>query len=577
MKRTVTFLMLLLMAGAAMAQGEFVCGDTVRDGNGNEYATVRIGALCWTKSNMRAVSYADGTPIAKAMIYNSERNNDTVSNLANFGRLYSWWSAVNVPEGDDTKPAKDTAGFVQGVCPEGWHIPTVEEMNDLRNNPEEDLHSTDFWVLPNANTNSTGFSEVPGGKFSAELNRFEGLYTNSYMWTDSATSSEWVVACNSRYFCNKASEENVRKGDGLSVRCVMVSEICSEVLTLGAIDTTEKRIRLKGSITDLAGTVENSGFVWGLSNTAITNTVNSATRGADIFSLVEGVNPCDTIWYAAFAKTSMCTKTIYGDTLWFVNCCQSCPGIPTVADHEGNVYNTVLIGNQCWTKENMRCKTSPNRYLEYHNTSDSLSHHERAYYYDNPSSTIPLKERGFFYNWPGALDTISPYDIKHSFSNRRGICPEGWHIPSDEEWTIMENFVKSQSDYGCGSNENIAKALSSKEYWKTSSYNCAVGNEPNQNNASCFSIIPAGHTLGTSFRTDSISAFFWTSTSGDGLVDGYYRYFGYYDSTIKRDHGSLKYYGFSVRCLKDSDCPEVSTIAPDECNVSDTEATLRGK
>ena len=159
-----------------MAQGEFVCGDTVRDGNGNEYATVRIGALCWTKSNMRAVSYADGTPIAKAMIYNSERYNDTVSNLANFGRLYSWWSAVYVPEGGDAKPEKDTAGFVQGVCPDGWHIPTVEEMNDLRNNPEEDLHSTDFWVLPNANTNSTGFSELPGGKFSAELDCFEGLY-----------------------------------------------------------------------------------------------------------------------------------------------------------------------------------------------------------------------------------------------------------------------------------------------------------------------------------------------------------------------------------------------------------------
>ncbi|MDY6347517.1 MAG: hypothetical protein SPL42_03655, partial [Bacteroidales bacterium] len=83
MKRTITFLALLLMAGAAMAQGEFVCGDTVRDGNGNAYATVQIGALCWTKSNMRAVSYADGTPIAKAMIYNSERYNDTVANLAN--------------------------------------------------------------------------------------------------------------------------------------------------------------------------------------------------------------------------------------------------------------------------------------------------------------------------------------------------------------------------------------------------------------------------------------------------------------------------------------------------------------
>ena len=577
MKRTITFLMLLLMAGLAMAQGTFTCGDPVIDGSGNVYETVKINGLCWTKSNMRAVSYADGSPIANAMIYNSNLHPDTTANLANFGRLYTWWSAVNLPEGSDAAPAKDATGFVRGVCPAGWHIPTVDDIQKLRTYADEDLHSTDFWLMPNANTNSTGFSEVPGGMFSAERNRFEGLLSNSYMWTDSSSRREWVVACNSRYFCDKASEEYVKKGDGLSVRCVKGMEICAEIATIGAIDTLTGQIRLKGEITDFVGEIMNSGFIWGVNKSEITSIANSFTNSKDVVALIDGVSSCDTIWFAAFAKTSYCSKIIYGDTIWFANCCQACPGTPTVTDHEGNVYNTVLIGDQCWTRENMRCTTSPNGYLKYHNTSDSLSHHERAHYYNNESSTIPLKERGLFYNWPGALDTISSNDIRCSFTNRRGICPEGWHIPSDEEWTIMENFVKSQSDYGCGSNENIAKALSSKEYWKTSSYNCAVGNEPNQNNASCFSIIPAGHTLGTSFRTDSISAFFWTSTSGDGLVDGYYRYFGYYDSTIKRDHGSLKYYGFSVRCLKDSDCPEVSTIAPDECNVSDTEATLRGK
>ena len=592
MKRTITFLMLLLMAGAAMAQGEFVCGDTVRDGNGNAYATVQIGALCWTTSNMRAVSYADGTPIAKAMIYNSERYNDTVANLANFGRLYTWWSAVNVPEGDDTKPAKDTAGFVQGVCPEGWHIPTVAEMQDLRSVPEEDLHSTDFWVLPNANTNSTGFSEVPGGKFSAELDRFEGLYTNSYMWTDSATSSEWVVACNSRYFCDKASEESIRKGDALSVRCVMVYEICSEVVTIDAIDTAEGRVRLKGMISDLAGTVESSGFVWGLSDTAITNTVNSATRGADIFSLVEGVNPCDTIWFAAFAKTSKCTETIYGDTLWFrfpidmsdsatcapIGDALPCPGMPVVYDHEGNEYNTVKIGNQCWTKENMRCKTSPKEHLKF---GENYASHRYAYYYGTPTD-FPLKDRGYFYNWGGAMDTVEIGDINTQLEYpRRGICPEGWHIPSNEEWMALIDYVKTQECYACGDDsENVAKSLASKLYWNHHEDCCAIGNDPSFNNATGFSAVPIGVGMTMLVWGSGYSTTFWSSTLVD--FEDWYRKagvitFSYSDIAVDTISGSQSLHQHAVRCIKDSYCPEVSTIAPDECNVSDTEATLKGK
>ena len=89
LRTTTTLLLLLLTAGAALAQGEFVCGDTVRDGNGNAYATVKIDTFCWMKYNVRALNYADGSAIAKVMVYNSERYSDTAANLANFGRLYS--------------------------------------------------------------------------------------------------------------------------------------------------------------------------------------------------------------------------------------------------------------------------------------------------------------------------------------------------------------------------------------------------------------------------------------------------------------------------------------------------------
>ena len=574
-----------------MAQGEFVCGDTVRDGNGNAYATVQIGALCWTTSNMRAVSYADGTPIAKAMIYNSERYNDTVANLANFGRLYTWFSAVNVPEGDDVKPAKDTAGFVRGVCPEGWHIPTVAEMQDLRSVPEEDLHSTDFWVLPNANTNSTGFSEVPGGKFSAELDRFEGLYTNSYMWTDSATSSEWVVACNSRYFCDKASEESIRKHDALSVRCVFAMEICPLVTTLAAdecdiIDTTAV---LKGSATDLEGTLQEYGIVWGLTKNALTNTqLSTSITNGKFEAKIAGLPACgDTVYYAAFVKQSSCSETVYGDTMMFVVCgrgqdAKPCLFTPTVTDHENNVYNTVQIGTQCWMKENMRCKTSPkgkllagdtNRVPNYYWADTTTTHpgydkFVTPYYYDNIHSVIPFEIRGLLYNWVGALDTVLLSPTEASFENRRGICPEGWHIPSAKEWEILEDYVSEK--WMCADTDMyIAKALAANDYWDINPYlgsdanECMPYFEMSSNNASGFSAIPGGLFYpptampSSCFGHTDMNGYFWTASSEFGTFDkgaAHYLTISYGSENLWSNYGKYKNVGKSVRCVQNNDC-----------------------
>lgn len=567
-RKTAALLLLLLTAGAALAQCEFVCGDTVRDGNGNEYATVRVGALCWTTYNMRAISYADGTPIAKAMIYNSERYNDTVANLANFGRLYTWWSAVNVPEGDDTKPAKDMAGFVQGVCPEGWHIPTVAEMQNLRSVPEKDLHSTDFWVLPNANTNSTGFSEVPGGKFSAELDRFEGLYTNSYMWIDSATSSEWVVACNSRYFCGKAGEESVRKGDGLSVRCVLnygpLPESCPVVTTDTAFVSSPGNLRLEGHVEDLLGTVESSGFIYGIRKSSLTETVfNESGNHEFIEAEINSLYPCDSIFYVAFLKSSRCTETVYGDTL-FIRVPSSISNFPNcgvVYDHEGNKYNTVLIGEQCWTRENMRCKTSPKGTpipcgnSVYHNFN-------QPYYFNNTRSQIPDTLKGLLYNWPATLDTSFTAVAHVSFTNRRGICPEGWHVPSDAEWTILENYLQSSDCYVCGENVNaISKALSYNKYWNSNSNDCTPGNDLQSNNSSGFSAMPTGRWERFENNADVFNyinwgSWFWSSTSHlhDNAGDHHYaRSRSWWTGDYKIGwYFSGKQVGQAVRCLKNN-------------------------
>ena len=133
-------------------------------------------------------------------------------------------------------------------------------------------------------------------------------------------------------------------------------------------------------------------------------------------------------------------------------------------------------------------------------------------------------------------------------SGVQGICPNGWHVPSDAEWTQLTNYVGSQPQYQCGNNsENIAKALASTTGWNSSSNTCAVGNNPNANNATGFSVLPAGGYY--SYEDFGYYADFWSATEGSG-GSVYDHYLGYGNSNMGRYYFD-KYNGFSVRCVRD--------------------------
>ena len=195
-----------------------LCPAVVTDVNLNTYHTVVLGNFCWMQSNMKASLYSDSTEISKALIYKDVLHHNTISNLATYGRLYTWFSAVRTPEGSSVSPAVDANGFVQGICPDGWHIPTVVERAALESVSAEDLRTADFWVTPNNNTNSTGFTALPAGKFNAALNRFEGMGTQTDWWTvtygTSAPSLQVV------YYCDTPQSITPNANDALSVRCV---------------------------------------------------------------------------------------------------------------------------------------------------------------------------------------------------------------------------------------------------------------------------------------------------------------------------------------------------------------------
>lgn len=195
-----------------------LCPFEVTDIDLNTYHTVVVGNYCWMQSNLAATHYSDSTEISKALVYSDILHPNTNSNLATYGRLYTWFSAVRTPEGSSVAPAVDNLGFVQGVCPDGWHIPTVVERATLETVSAEDLRTSEFWVAPNNNTNSTGFTALPAGKFNAALNRFEGLGTQTDWWMDAVTQHPTSLLIS--YFCDTPQSFINNTNDALSVRCV---------------------------------------------------------------------------------------------------------------------------------------------------------------------------------------------------------------------------------------------------------------------------------------------------------------------------------------------------------------------
>jgi uncharacterized protein (TIGR02145 family) len=231
---------------------------------------------------------------------------------------------------------------------------------------------------------------------------------------------------------------------------------------------------------------------------------------------------------------------------------QPCPGSHTVTDFDGNVYNTVQIGNQCWMKENLRSAHYANGdFIEMNQFGFSgIS----RYAPNNDTSYVSIY--GYLYNWSAVVRCVYYAGTCGSYANPsgvRGVCPFGWHVPSDAEWTQMTSYVGSQPQYQCNdSSIYIAKALASTTGWESSSSICAIGNNPSDNNATKFSALPAGQYYSTSsyiFLEFGTDAYFWSATRYSGYDANYYDLYKNMAKVIKAHNNVSK--GYSVRCVRD--------------------------
>lgn len=197
------------------------CGEgvTVTDVDGNVYQTVRVGCECWTKPNLKTTTVSD-----TSYAYQNDTNNVT-----KFGRLYSWYSAVNLPK-DSTNPVitidpNSYLSYVQGICPTGWALPTTESFATLMGVAGDaiQLKSSDATTwLPGMNgNNATGFEAVGSGYYSEIQPHFYDLYGEVYFWTSEGDPITKKGVCSSiTLTCPTMLVGSLNMNMGLSVRCV---------------------------------------------------------------------------------------------------------------------------------------------------------------------------------------------------------------------------------------------------------------------------------------------------------------------------------------------------------------------
>ena len=383
-----------------------------------------IGDQTWNQCNLNVDTYRNGDPIPYVedpaewaalttgayCYYDNDPDNE-----GNYGKLYNWY-AVNDP---------------RGLVPEGYHVPTIHEWNDLVNyvgtsvvagsklKQVGSLQATcltvengSYWQLPNTDaTNESFFTALPGG-----ARGFDGSYDNSrnnaLFWSSTtfSTNTSWYYYLSYNDAIAQIGDSN--KKNGLSVRAIK-DKTCAEDVTIGS-------------------------QIWTRCNLGITT-----YRNGDV--------------------------------------------IPQVTDP--TQWTNLTTGAWC--------------------------------YYNNDPLTEPLY--GKLYNW-------------HAVNDHRGLAPEGYHIPTDYEWSLLTNYLGGNSVAG-GKLKETGTA-----YW----------NAPNigATNESGFTGLPSGNRFSSGdYDNIGILGFWWSSSEfSTGNAWSHAVYFS--DGTVYRESPD-KESGFSVRLVKD--------------------------
>jgi uncharacterized protein (TIGR02145 family) len=523
--------------------------------DGHEYPTVQINGQCWFAENLRSDNYNDGSPIPgdmEAAEWSTTMegaqaifDDDSITYYADYGRLYNWYAV----------------DYAAGLCPTGWHVPTDNEWKTLEmglgmTQAEADglgfrgtdqgtqMKATSEWPSHSNGTNSSGFTGLPGGTLEPNGSSY-GLGTQGRWWSSSSYESSsgpsaWFRGLSTgqeniqRYY-----DSNLRRG--ASIRCLRDSSSAPSLSTAAASAVTDTTATLNGTI-GFNGwhTVTATGFKWGYEpdlsdGVDVAGDTLGGEFSADLVALVTN----DTVYYAAYATNTI--GTAFGDTLSFVVEPPACVDL-TSFNFDGYDYDVVSIGDQCWFAENLRSDNFSDGSPIPSGLSGTTVAAQNIY--DNDSAMY-FEDYGRLYN-------------QYAASDERGLCPSGWHVPTNDEFTELTTFL--------GGDATAAELKASST--DTPSWNGT--------NSSGFSGLPGGSWT-ASFYGEGIDAGWWTSS--DSLASGTSMGVARAVNSVSDDvfvYVPPKEYGFSVRCLRDSsDAPVVTTL--ETFDISSEQVTLKGR
>ncbi|MCQ2096842.1 MAG: hypothetical protein MJY87_02730 [Fibrobacter sp.] len=399
-------------------------------------------------------------------------------NCEKYGRLYPWHVVVKLSEEFSRKVARDSISKVKpkGICPNGWHVPTALDYHRL----DSYLKDIDDAVGVGTNLKSRmGWAEsedalqgINGFGFNAEP--FGAIkYTSPKMLCE--TIVKQIIL----------PEKKGAQPDTVFTDSCVVDPNWKAELTFSGMD----------------------GFTGFWSGTE-----------ADSGSAV--------VWTLSKDDDDFVQDTARKEEAYYLRCMMDPPDIDEIYDstsiydkRDDNRYKTVTIGSDTWMAENLRF-AAPGSFC-----------------YEDKD--IRCKSYGRLYPWHVAM-RLSPDYVENSMTGgileeHQGICPEGWHMPTNEEWIALGQKALNMRRGGIGS------ALKSKEGW-------ARGGVP-ISAASGFNALPSGSRFADGeFAELGTSAYFWAAKGGDGMGAVYWNLIHAKDDFAFME--DFENFSFSVRCVK---------------------------
>ena len=292
--------------------------------------------------------------------------------------------------------------------------------------------------------------------------------------------------------CDKEDDNNGQENVPV-LSTTEVTEITANTATSG------------GNITDDGGTtVTARGVCWSTNEnpTIEDNKTEDGTGAGSFKSIVTDLEPNTTYYVRAYATNS--AGTGYGSAMSFTTE-EGSSGSTFTDPRDDKVYQTVVIGNQKWLAENLAYAPSSGNY----------------WVYDNDDANLEVY--GYLYDWQTALD----------------VCPAGWHLPSDEEWTELTDYL---GDNASGKLKATGTIEAGTGLW----YDPNTG----ATNETDFTALPGGYRDGNGGFNDVGDNGHWWSATENVTNIAWYRGMYYNFSNVGRYY-SYTEFGFSVRCLRD--------------------------